>query len=83
MLKSSVRTYEVLVMRMEEWAQVVVVKRYSLFNKYHNDGARYAMKVARTVWSRGKDGDRIKVLPMTITGYADSSRTWRIYNGAK
>ena len=27
------------------------------------------MKAARTVWSRGKDGDYIKVLPIAIDGY--------------
>ena len=30
------------------------------------DGAPYAVKVARTVWTGGKDGDAIKVLPIGI-----------------
>ena len=46
MLKSSVRTYETLVMRAEEWAQVGV----------KIDGTPYALKGACTVWSGGKDG---------------------------
>lgn len=33
------------------------------------DGTPCAMKVARTVWSRGKDGDDFKVLPIAIFGY--------------
>lgn len=35
-------------------------------NKSYNDGTRYAMKVARTVWSGGKPRDNIKGLPITI-----------------
>lgn len=42
---------------MEGWPQV---------NKLFVDGTPYAMKVARTVWTRGKDGDDIKVLPIGI-----------------
>ena len=30
------------------------------------DGTPYAMKVACTVWTGGKDGDYIKVLPIGI-----------------
>ena len=52
-------------------------------NKSYNDGTRYAMKVARTVWSGGKAEDNIKGLPITIAGYADCTRPWRIYNGTK
>ena len=52
-------------------------------NKSYNDGTRYAMKVARTVWSGGKPRDNIKGLPITITGYADRAGSGRIYAGAK
>ena len=52
-------------------------------NKSYNDGTRYAMKVARTVWSGGKPRDNIKGLPITIAGNANSTRAWRIYNGTK
>ena len=62
MLKSSVRTYEVFVMKMEEWTQVV---------KY-NDGMPCAGKLACTVWMGGKAGDNIKCLPIHITSNADS-----------
>ena len=48
-------------------------------NKGFNDGTRYAMKVARTVWSGGKPGDNIKGLPITITGYADCTRFGWLY----
>lgn len=50
-------------------------KRISLdfqleMKNYHKqvniDGTPYAVKVARTVWSGGKDGDNIKILPITI-----------------
>ena len=30
------------------------------------DGTPYAVKVARTVWTGGKDGDDFKVLPISI-----------------
>lgn len=30
------------------------------------DGTPYTVKVVRTVWSGGKDGDDFKVLPITI-----------------
>ncbi|MBB6447998.1 hypothetical protein HNR53_004724, partial [Bacillus benzoevorans] len=33
------------------------------------------MKVARTVWSRGKDGDYIKVLPIAIAGMSPTPKT--------
>lgn len=35
-------------------------------NSLYIDGTLYAMKVARTVWSGGKDGDNFKILPITI-----------------
>ena len=38
----------------------------NIMDKYLFDGAPYAMKVARTVWARGKDKDNIKVLPISI-----------------
>ena len=50
-------------------------------NKSYNDGTRYAMKVARTVWSGGKPGDNIKGLPITITGNADCTEASRLYYG--
>jgi succinyl-CoA synthetase beta subunit len=50
MLKSSVRTYEVLVMRMEEWTQV------GFESKIKFDGTPCAVKIACTVRRRGKDG---------------------------
>lgn len=50
-------------------------------NKSYNEGTRYAMKVARTVWSRGKDGDNIKVLPMTIAGNADCTGFGGLHDG--
>lgn len=48
-------------------------------NKDFNDGTRYAMKVARTVWSGGKLGDNIKGLPITIASYANCKRTGWVY----
>lgn len=30
------------------------------------DGTPYTVKIVRTVWSGGKDGDNFKVLPITI-----------------
>ena len=30
------------------------------------DGTPYARKLARTVWSGGKDGDNLKALPIAI-----------------
>ena len=50
-------------------------------NRSYNDGTRYAMKVARTVWSGGKPGDNIKGLPITITGNADRTEISRLYDG--
>ena len=83
MPKSSVRTYEALVMRVEEWAQVVVTFKsigcLNRMNKRYNDGTRYAGKLARTVWSGGKLGDKIKGLPITITSHADCNATSRLY----
>ena len=35
------------------------------------DGTPCAVKVARTVWSRGKDGDDFKVLPIAIIDTAN------------
>lgn len=52
-------------------------------NKSYNDGTRYAMKVARTVWSGGKAGDNIKSLPITITGYADCYEAGGLYPWTK
>lgn len=34
------------------------------------DGTPYARKLARTVWSGGKDKDNIKVLPIAIQQHA-------------
>lgn len=34
--------------------------------KYLIDGTPYTMKVVRTVWTRGKDSDNIKILPIGI-----------------
>lgn len=48
-------------------------------NKSYNDGTRYAMKVARTVWSGGKTRDNIKGLPITIRGHADLSKTGGLF----
>lgn len=31
-----------------------------------DEGTPYAVKVARTVWTGGKDGDNIKLLPIGI-----------------
>nr|QQP61362.1 hypothetical protein [Enterococcus faecium] len=31
-----------------------------------DEGTPYAVKVARTVWTGGKDGDNIKLLPISI-----------------
>lgn len=42
----------------------------SQMNKLANylfDGAPYAMKVACTVRTGGKDGDNLKILPISIT----------------
>ena len=36
------------------------------------DGTPCAVKVARTVWSGGKDGDYFKVLPIAIVNIANS-----------
>ena len=38
---------------------------------YFIDGTPCAVKVACTVWSRGKDGDNIKILPIA-TVYAEN-----------
>lgn len=37
------------------------------------------MKVVRTVWTGGKDGDSIKVLPISIDVYGDSSDKIKSY----
>lgn len=47
-------------------------------NKSYDDGTPCAGKLARTVWSGGKAGDNIKGLPITITGYANCTRSCRI-----
>lgn len=50
-------------------------------DKNSSDGAPYAVKVARTVWVRGKRGDKIKALPIDIIDSADTaavdSGVWR------
>ena len=85
MLKSSVRTVEALVMRVEEWAQVVITFLGCLIrmNKSYDDGTPCARKLACTVWSGGKAGDNIQGLPITITGYADRKKSGRIYTWTK
>ena len=43
------------------------------------EGTPCAVRVARTVWSGGKDGDYIKVLPITIgqnLGRIESAFAW-------
>ena len=40
---------------------------------FFNDGTPCAVKVACTVWVRGKGGDYIKVLPIDIFDSPDSS----------
>lgn len=49
---------------------------------YFLDGTPCAVKVARTVWTGGKDGDIIKVLPIGIIDIADTSAVkrcvWRL-----
>jgi hypothetical protein len=42
-------------------------------SRFFNDGTPCAVKVACTVWVRGKDGDYIKVLPIDIFDSPDSS----------
>ncbi len=37
-----------------------------MINGYKEDGAPCAVKVARTVWRRGKGRDNIKALPIPI-----------------
>lgn len=37
-----------------------------ILNSNSIDGTPYAMKVACTVWSGGKDGDNFKALPIRI-----------------
>lgn len=44
----------------------MVSSQISIIAKYLFDGTPYAMKVARTVWARGKDRDNFKVLPISI-----------------
>ena len=39
------------------------------------DGTPCAVKVARTVWSRGKSGDYFKGLPIAIVNIADFTAT--------
>lgn len=39
-----------------------------------NDGTPCAMKVACTVWSRGKSGDDVKALPIAIIWCDDTER---------
>ena len=39
------------------------------------DGTPCAMKVACTVWSRGKAGDNIKCLPIAIVNPSDPTTT--------
>ena len=41
----------------------------------HLDGTPCAVKVACTVWSRGKAGDSIKCLPIAIINPSNSSTT--------
>ena len=41
----------------------------------HLDGTPCAMKVACTVWSRGKVGDSIKDLPIAIVNPSDPTTT--------
>ena len=43
------------------------------------DGTPCAMKVARTVWSRGKDGDNLKVLPIAIV-YGIAIKVFNVFN---
>lgn len=52
-------------------------------SKNYNDGTPCAGKLACTVWSGGKAGDDFKCLPITITGYANRTFTWRIYPWTK
>ena len=77
MRKSSVRTGEVFVMKMEEWAQVAVAKKSS------GDGAPCAGKLACTVRSGGKTGNFYKGLPIAITSYADCTEFGWIYTWQK
>ena len=44
----------------------MVSSQISIIAKYLFDGTPYAMKVACTVWARGKDRDNFKVLPISI-----------------
>ncbi|PFV97528.1 hypothetical protein COL22_30235, partial [Bacillus thuringiensis] len=46
-------------------------------------GTPNAVKVARWVWSRGKDGDYIKVLPIAITCIRKITikKIWEDYGG--
>ena len=43
------------------------------------DGTPCAVKVACTVWSRGKDGDDFKVLPIAIV-YGIAIKVFNVFN---
>ena len=71
MLKSRGRTKETSVMDVEEWPQVMCLRR-TLIGKSDklsilaHDGTPCAVKAACTVWGGGKLGDYIKELPIAI-----------------
>ena len=44
----------------------MVTSQLNVVAKYLVDGTPYTMKVVRTVWTRGKDSDNIKILPIGI-----------------
>jgi len=43
------------------------------------DGTPCTVKVVRTVWSRGKDGDNLKVLPIAIV-YGIAIKVFNVFN---
>ena len=45
----------------------MVTSQLNVVAKYLIDGTPYTMKVVRTVWTRGKDSDNFKILPIAIS----------------
>ena len=64
MLKSSVRTYEVFVMKMEEWAQVVVtfIKTKIKIHSFKHNNVDHS-KLIKQIWALGiRDKELIYVI---------------------